>query len=244
MARPCPSNSADGNPSAGRGCVITPMRLSSPRSSSIGRVRRTIRRTIGLCRSARLANSCQKLAANVGPEVVVARADNIGCFEHPRPSGCHGTRYASKPGGSGLRKRPQRFVSISGQGRSPVRNRIDSSCSHSLPWVGAPRTCGAPCPSAASRSQSSTASSWIGVAVPSRTLPALRATAVQEAEQVVRRRCRIPAAGLAGRTRFVRLVQHHHPERFLRQRAALAGIIAVDDQPGRHDPNSPRAFRH
>ncbi len=62
----------------------------------------------------------------------------------------------------------------------------NSSRIHSPPSKGVPSTCGAPWLSAARRSHNSTASSWIGVAVPRITFCALRATVVKEIQQIVR----------------------------------------------------------
>jgi hypothetical protein len=185
----------------------------------------------------------QKLAANVGPEIVVARADNIGCFQ---------TRvraYVTKHAG---------FET----GRERIAEEAPAACVDLRPGAlssqKADRLVPRPLAPLGRRSENLRRPlSKSGEQIPKlhgieldrrrraeQDAPGVARHPVQEPEQVVRRRRRMPAPGLAGCARFVRLVEHHDAERFLCQRPALAGIVAIDDQPGRHDSNSPRAFRH
>jgi hypothetical protein len=65
----------------------------------------------------------------------------------------------------------------------------------------------------------------------------------QKHEQIVRFRWIAPLH-TARCTRFVSFIEDHDTKRFLGQCSALTVIIAHDNEAGRHDSNTPGAFRH
>ena len=86
----------------------------------------------------------QEVGADVGAKRHRIAGPSTSFGASPRRCGCRETPSVRPPGGSGLRNRPQRLVSVVGHGRAPVRKRINSSRIHSPPSNGVPSTCGAP----------------------------------------------------------------------------------------------------
>ena len=139
----------------------------------------------------------QKLAANIGPEVVVARADNIGRFQTRVRSACRGTRCV--------------------RSRAAADCETDPSGSYRSPAMGARRSETGSTPPASTRSLGRRSENLRralaegGKQIPKlhrveldrrrraeQDVPGVARHSVQEAEQVVRRRGRIPACGSRG----------------------------------------------
>ena len=103
MTKPSPSNKTVDSPSSARGCVMTPMRLSSPRSSSSGAFAADTAndRVMTLCERAKLL---EKLTAHVGADCIESGSEDFSWIQ------CCITANVAKysvfvRGGSGLRKR-------------------------------------------------------------------------------------------------------------------------------------------